>query len=158
MLVCVDVVAQRVRTTWTKRSRGGPGAAARNRVPIAFPLPAGVELHDVQVDESAGFEPRFAGRPLTELDDVRLREADGGLLVLVTPSLWGMPRRNRPRSPVRLEPGEWLRWQVNLRFGATYSSGREWSYQLETLNLAYGGRPDFTGKPTRSVTELGDLR
>ena len=69
-----------------------------------------------------------------------------------------MPKRSWPRSPIRLEPGEWLRWQINLRFGATYPGGRDWSYRLETLNLTYGGRADFSGKPDRSATELGDLR
>ncbi|WP_086843915.1 hypothetical protein [Amycolatopsis kentuckyensis] len=154
----MDVVAQRVRTTWTKRSRGGPSASVRNRVPIAFPLPAGAELHEVNVDESTGFSPRFAMRPITDLDGVTLREAEGGLSVLVVPSPWGMPKRNRPRSPVRLEPGEWLRWQINLRFGPACSCGSDWSYRLETLNVAYGGPADFTGKPNRSVIELGNLR
>ncbi|WP_328613848.1 hypothetical protein OHS18_36665 [Amycolatopsis sp. NBC_00355] len=41
---------------------------------------------------------------------------------------------------------------------ATCLCGSEWSYRLETLSLAYGGVPDFTGTPTRTVTELGDLR
>jgi hypothetical protein len=115
----MDVVAQRVRTTWTKRPRGGPGASVRNRAPIAFPPPPGTELHEVAVDESTGFEPRFA---------------------------------------IRLQPGEWLRRQINQRFGPACSCGSDWTYRLETLNLAYGGPADFTGKPTRSVTELGDLR
>jgi hypothetical protein len=154
----MDVVAQPVRTTWTKRSRGGAAASARNRVPAAFALPAGAVVHEVHVDESTGFEPRFALRTLDELDGVLLREADGGLSVLVTPSPWGMPKRNWRPSPVRLEPGEWLRWQVNLRFGATCECGSDWSYRLETLNLAYGGRADFTGTPTRTVIERGDLR
>ncbi|MEU5264028.1 hypothetical protein [Amycolatopsis sp. NPDC021455] len=69
-----------------------------------------------------------------------------------------MPRRAWRPQPVRLRPGEWLRWQFNLRFGSTFSSGRAWSYRLETLNLAYGGHPDFSGKPTRTVIERGDLR
>lgn len=85
----MDVVAQRVRTTWTKRSRGGPAASARNRVPIAFPLPAEAGLHEVDVDESTGFSPRFAVRPLAELDGVKLREVDGELSVLVLPSPGG---------------------------------------------------------------------
>lgn len=102
----MDVVAQRVRTTWTKRSRGGPSAAVRNRVPIAFPLPAGAELHEVSVDESNGFEPRFEVRALGELDGVTLRETDGVLSVLVVPSLWGMPQRAWRPPPVRLRPGE----------------------------------------------------
>jgi hypothetical protein len=154
----MDVVAQRVRTTWTKRSRGGPAASVRNRVPIAFPLPAETGLHEVDVDESTGFEPRFSVRPLAELDDVVLSEADGGLSVLVIPSPWGMPRRAWRPPPIRLRPSEWLRWQVNLRFGATCGCGSDWSYRLETLNLAYGGRADFSGKPTRAVIERGDLR
>lgn len=151
-------MAQRVRTTWTKRSRGGPAASVRNRVPIAFALPSEAGLHEVNIDESTGFEPRFAVRPLAELDDVRLREVDGGLSVLVIPSLWGVPRRAWRPPPVRLAPGEWLRWQVNQRFGSTCSSGIAWSYRLETLNLAYGRRADFSGKPTRTVIERGDLR
>jgi hypothetical protein len=36
--------------------------------------------------------------------------------------------------------------------------GSEWSQRLKTLNLAYGGVPDFTSTPTRRVEELGDLR
>ncbi|WP_160169754.1 hypothetical protein [Amycolatopsis rifamycinica] len=32
----MDVVAQRVRTTWTKRSRDGPAATVRNGGPADF--------------------------------------------------------------------------------------------------------------------------
>jgi hypothetical protein len=63
-----------------------------------------------------------------------------------------------PPGPSGLEPGEWLRWQVNLRFGATCGCGSDRQYRLETVNLAYGGVPDFTGTPTRTVIERGDLR
>ncbi|WP_206797598.1 hypothetical protein [Amycolatopsis sp. MtRt-6] len=158
MLVFVDVVAQRVRTTWTKRSRGGPAAAVRHRVPVAFPLPPGVGLHEVQADESTGFEPRFRVRPLAELGGVLLREASTGLSVQVEPAAMSWPNREWRPEPVHLRPGEWLRWQINYRFGSTCECGSDWSYRLDTLNLAYGGPVDFTGKPTRSVTELADLR
>ena len=151
-------MAQRVRTTWTKQSRGGPAASARNRVPITFPFPEGVELHEVNVDESTGFSPRFAVRPLTELDGVKLREVDGELSVLVELAPMSWPKREFRPAPVHLRPGEWLRWQINYRFGSTCECGGQWRYRLETLNLAYGGRPDFSGKPTRSVIERGDLR
>jgi hypothetical protein len=154
----MDVVAQRVRTTWTKRSRGGPAAATRNRVPVAFPLPDGARLHEVHVDESTGFVPRFTLHTLDELDGVLLRETDGGLSVLVIPSPWGWPKREWRPSPVHLRPGEWLRWQFNLRFGSTCECGSDWTYRLETLNLAYGGVPGFTGSPARTVVERGDLR
>lgn len=158
MLVFVDVVAQKVRTTWTKRSRGGPPAAARNRVPTAYPLPDGASLHLVDVDESTGFEPRFTVRPLGELDRVTLREADGELAVRVELAPMSWPRRDWRPGPVRLRPGEWLRWQINYRFGSTCECGAEWQYRLETLNLAYGCVPDFTGEPGHTVIERGDLR
>ncbi|WP_326946372.1 hypothetical protein OG439_44580 [Amycolatopsis sp. NBC_01307] len=155
----MDVVAQQVRTTWTTRSRGGAAASRRNRVPTVFPLPdhAGGQVHRVDVDESTGFEPRFAVRPIDELAGITLRERDGVLEVQVAAAPMGWPRREW-RPMVRLEPGEWLRWQINHRFGATCMCGSEWSYRLETLSLAYGGVPDFTGTPTRTVAELGDLR
>lgn len=154
----MDVVAQRVRTTWTKRSRGGPAASVRNRVPVAFALPAGAVVQEVQVDESTGFAPRSELRAVDELDGGLLREADGGLAVQVVPSPWGRPWRRWRPPPVRLEPGEWLRRQINLRFGATCGCGSDWSYRLETLNVAYGRPADFTGTPARSVIERGDLR
>ncbi|GLY41773.1 hypothetical protein Amsp01_077960 [Amycolatopsis sp. NBRC 101858] len=152
----MDVVAQRVRTTWTKRSRGGPAAAVRNRVPVAFPLPDGALLHEVNVDESTGFEPRFTVPDA--LDGVRLREVDGSLAVRLELAPMSRPRRDWRPAPVRLRPGEWLRWQINYRFGSMCSCGAEWRYRLETLNLAYGTVADFAGEPTRTVIERGDLR
>jgi hypothetical protein len=49
----VDVIAQWVRTTWTKHSRGGAAAQRRATVPVAFPLPevAAPMVHEVTVDE-----------------------------------------------------------------------------------------------------------
>jgi hypothetical protein len=38
-ITSVDIVAQWVRVSWTKRSWGGSAAALRNAVPVAFPLP-----------------------------------------------------------------------------------------------------------------------
>jgi hypothetical protein len=152
----MDVVAQRVRTTWTKRSRGGPAAAVRHRVPVAFPLPDGAVVHEVNVDESTGFVPRF--RLPGELDGVTLREAGGELTVWLDLAPMSWPRREWRPEPVALRPGEWLRWQINYRFGSTCECGGEWRYRLETLNVAYGTVPDFTGTPDRTVVERGDLR
>lgn len=156
MLVFVDVMAQRVRTTWTKRSRGGPAATARNRVPVAFPLLADAPIHAVDVDESTGFEPRF--RALDALDGVTLEEVGGALTVWVELAWMGRPTREWRPAPIRLQPGEWVRWQINYRFGAMCACGDQWHYRLETLNLAHGAVPDFTGEPSRTVIERGDLR
>ncbi|MEU6602543.1 hypothetical protein [Streptomyces flaveolus] len=53
-------------------------------------------------------------------------------------------------------PGAWLRWQINYRFSG-YS--RDWTYRLDTLNIAFGPAPTnlFLGTPTHHVDELAAL-
>jgi hypothetical protein len=50
-----------------------------------------------------------------------------------------MPRRNRRPPAILLMPGQWNRWRINYRF--TGSCGGDWSYRLDTLNLAFGRIP-----------------
>lgn len=149
-------MAQRVWTTWTKRSRGGSEATVRNRVPVVFPVPEGARFHEVKVDESTGFTPQST--VLDALDGVTFREAGGSLAVRVELAPMSWPRREWRPEPVRLRPGEWLRWQINYRFGSTCECGAQWRYRLETLNLAYGTVADFAGRPAHFVDERGVLR
>src|SRR5689334_16711372 len=56
------IIVQEIITIWTKASRGGVGAARRNRVPRILPLPpvppdAAVVHHVVTFSERDGFEP-----------------------------------------------------------------------------------------------------
>lgn len=156
-------MVQLVRTSWTKRSRGGEGAARRNAVPVAFPLndtrPA---VHEVLLREERGFVPEWkAVRDALETDDVSLREEDGRLRVFVNDDRYGMPRRHRRPTAVRVLPGEWARWQINQRFAGGCCCGAEWRYQLLTLNVAYGEVRDpavFLGEPSRVVDERALLR
>lgn len=110
------------------------------------------------MDEAHEFEPRASfrdGQP--DRADVLLQESDGRLRVQLVVSPWGQPRRWRRPPAVWLRPGEWVRWQVNYRFSSRL---REWTYRLDTLNLAYGpaAADVFTGDPTRYVDERGLLR
>lgn len=151
---------QLVRTSWTKRSRGGVEAARRNAVPVAFPLPhARAGVHEVLVRELDGFAPEFLPvRADLATDDVSLKEEDGRLRVLVNDNPRGAPRRHRRVPAVRIAPGEWVRWQINQRFVSCCSG--EWRYQLMTLNVAYGSGVDlesFFGTPTRFVDERESL-
>lgn len=156
----MDAVVQLVRTSWTKRSRGGPEAARRNAAPTAFPLPADLSwaLHEVAMEEFDSFEPRMQMRDLSDPGTV-LREADG-LLRVAPPEVtrFAMPRRDRRPPAVRLAPGEWLQWQINYRFVGSCSG--DWSYRLDTFNIVYGATaPDvFLGVPTRQVDERRSLR
>ena len=111
------------------------------------------------MDEAHEFEPRESfrdGQP--DRADVLLKESDGRLRVELVVTPWGMPRRWRRPPAVWLGPGEWVRWQVNYRFVG--SCRGDWSYRLDTLNLAYGPTAVdiFTGSPTRLVDERGLLR
>ncbi|MEV8510684.1 hypothetical protein [Dactylosporangium sp. NPDC051484] len=159
----MDVVAQWVRTSWTKRSRGGLAAARRNAAPVGFVLPSSVcpAVHEVLMDEAQDFEPRMSmrdGEP--DRAAVELKEADDRLRVemRVTPS--GMPRRWRRPPAVWLAGGEWVRWQVNYRFSWPLAAGGAWSYRLDTLNVAYAPTSVdvFTGVPARHVDERAHLR
>jgi hypothetical protein len=161
----MEVVIQWVRTSWTKRSRGEPGAARRNAAPAAFPLPPVPPpfVHQVLMGEHDGFQPHFTlheGLPGTGPDAGVLLTEDNGLLLvqlMVTP--FGWPRRWRRPPAVRIAPGDWLRWQVNYRFGPE-TDGGEWTYRLDTLNVAHGPAPVnlFLGPPSRRVSELATLR
>ncbi|MEV5764536.1 hypothetical protein AB0L34_08175 [Micromonospora sp. NPDC052213] len=159
----VDVTAQWVRTSWTKRSRGGPPAALRNAAPVGFVLPTlrCPAVHEVSMDEARGFEPRESSRDgQPDRADVLLKEIDGRLRVELAVTPWGMPRRWRRPPAVWLRRGEWVRWQINYRFSWPMARGGAWSYRMDTLNLAYGPTTVdvFTGNPTRLVDERGLLR
>ncbi|WP_078943450.1 hypothetical protein [Streptomyces aureus] len=156
----MDVVVQRIRTSWTKKSRGGLGAARRNAAPTAFALPRRLNaaLHEVAMQESDSFEPRVQVRDLSAPGMI-LREVDG--LLRVDPpevSMFAMPRRDRRPPAVRLAPGQWLQWQINHRFVGRCDGA--WSYRLETFNIVYGSAaPDvFLGVPARRVDERRALR
>jgi hypothetical protein len=111
--------------------------------------------------ESDGFQPRFEtyeGLGRAREAGLILREANGLLRVELTVTPFGMPRRWRRPPAVRLRDREWLRWQINYRFAGTGDG--EWTYRLETLNVAHGPvLPDiFLAVPSYHVKELARLR
>jgi hypothetical protein len=150
------VLVQRVSTWWTVASRGGPGATARNAVPVAFALPAGMVggLHEVVVRERDGFGPEVRQVAETGAEAGALMRGAGLPLHVVDGML-----RVRPPPAVRLAEGQWLRWQINYRIIGTH--GGPSAFLLETFNVLHG-RPAsaevFLGVPTRSVDERAYLR
>ncbi|MBF6469883.1 hypothetical protein IU427_32685 [Nocardia beijingensis] len=164
----MQILLQWVRTSWTKKSRSGAAAAARNTAPIAFELPVigRAIIHEVTLNECDAFRPIStlrdlpASRPEMMIESVSLAEKQGKLRILPTiPALWQIPPRRRRPPAVHVEPGQWIRWQLNYRFSSATGDG-DWSYHLHTLNVAYGPtQPDtFFGTPTRYVDERGSLR
>ncbi|MGC4833542.1 hypothetical protein ACLQ3D_03475 [Micromonospora vinacea] len=156
----MEPVVQWVRTSWTKQSRGGPPAAQRNAAPVALALPAEAAplVHEVLQDESDEFRPHSTTQLALPVDGVQLSHVDGRLRVQLDASPWGMPQRHRRPPAVLLKPGEWVRWQINYRFVG--SCGGDWSYRLDTLNVAHGqvSVDRFLGEPTYVVDERAYLR
>lgn len=163
-----DFVVQHVVVEWTKRSRGGAGAARRNSVPHGYPLPhppAGRGVHHVTCLEYGDFAaahdwaalpaPGVGQGPVRE-HELRLRLDGPALHVLMEVGNYGMPRRPR-RPAVRLRPGEWLRWLINARM---HGDDDGWWYRLDTYNVVVGPHAAdvFLGTPTRVVDERAYLR
>ncbi len=157
----VEITVQWIRTSWTKQSRGGEAAARRNAAPVGFAVPSVPPsfAHVVRMHERDGFEPHGVEEDLRKVD-VQLREADGRLRVLprVQP-LFAIPPRPRRPPAVRLASGQWVRWQLNYRFSSA-AGVRDWSYWLDTFNIAYGpvDADVFLSEPTVHVDEQGPLR
>jgi hypothetical protein len=153
----MDVVVQRVRTTWTKKSRGAPGAALRNAVPDAFELPPGPPplFQDVSVREWEGFSPEMsvvqaAPRP----SEFGLRMVGAALQVRL-PNGYGVPRRSY-RPTVLVQRGEWVSWQLNNKWFSSRGASR---YTLTTVGIALGAVPldAFLGRASHVVDEKVEL-
>ncbi|MFF3722414.1 hypothetical protein ACFYYM_08605 [Streptomyces erythrochromogenes] len=157
----MEITVQWVETSWTKQSRGGEGAARRNAAPVGFAAPrmSSGFAHFVRMSETDGFEPSTGPRDLREVP-VRLRDEGGRLRVLArVEPLSGLPPRRRRPPAARLLPGQWVRWQLNYRFTSALGL-RDWSYRLDTFNIAYGhvDRDVFLSEPTVFVDERGPVR
>lgn len=153
------LVVQEVTVNWTKASRGGAAARVRNACPVAFPLAEGALWHGLTMDEERGFAPTavFADYlPDRVLAQLNVEADDRRLTLHPRMDPVGMPTRHR-RPPRRsLDPGQWIRWQVNYRLSADHG----WSYRLITWNVGLRGSWAsglFLGEPDVTVAELADL-
>ena len=159
--VAVEISVQWIKTSWTKRSRGGEPAARRNAAPIGFQLrqmPPSV-AHFIRMSEQDGFEPHESELDLDKVG-LNLRDEGGTLRVIArVEPLFGLPPRPRRPPSVRLAPGQWARWQLNYRFSSA-AGVQDWSYWLDTFNIAYGpvSRDAFLSDPTVLVDECGPVR
>lgn len=144
---------QVVSVTWSKRSRGGPLAAVRNRVPLALPF----ECAGFDTSEPMWIEERDASEPGFELSRRTRRPSKGGdfhlsglvlrhlqdaTTIMGTPRL-GAPERCAPlRYDLRAGQSARLRWNGRL---LDFDNGT-WSYELISFNIAR-----ITGEVTPDV-------
>lgn len=142
------VIIQRIRSEWTKDSRGGEGARRRNAVPQAFTLPA-VCFTDRFSHHSVRFLERDEFRR-SERDSVAIGESwadmacsdleitmeDEGLQVrLVTDGRNAASGDMQTYRAFTLVPGTWGQLIYNARY-VHFSTGI-WSYELNVLNIGF---------------------
>lgn len=159
------LVIQRIRTEWTKESRGGKPATIRNAVPLTLTLPefectSGYILHDARFAERKGFQcddslinAELIG--VVQVGPVSVYSQCGNFKARFAWSFQecGMPER-LPHDVFQLSVGEWGQFICNGRTGRTLTSGREWIYQQSVFNIAHvadwqhnlftDSRPDFS--------------
>lgn len=168
------IVIQHITTIWTKASRGGVNAGARNRTPevLAFPalsfplLESGVLLHKVTYTERDHFQhpvEKLEQRERTDpfwYDCLKLELSPNLLTVILE---WerkeGVPRRTMyPRRGWSLQEDQWGWIIYNLRL-----SGGEGSWWYEKHSLSVGVFPSssprrFLGaEPTRQYRDMAQL-
>lgn len=178
-------LVQVIRLCWTKASRGGKGARARNAVPAAFEVPAaefaGAEdmfcVDALHWGDGNAFAASFSTRrhqiPLAEgftFGCVAVTANAEGLQVCYRydPANGGAPDR-RAFAPVGhresvtrtllVRDGEWVRVCYNGRFS---NFDADWWYQQVTVNVAwFAGEPDgrvfLDRKPAQELISLADL-
>ncbi|SEQ10810.1 hypothetical protein SAMN05216188_10290 [Lentzea xinjiangensis] len=145
---------QWVRVEWAQRAKGGAGVP--DPLPEGFVLPhLRPAVHEVVLREENGFRPVWSAER-AEIDRMRLslREDDGVTTVQLHDTMMASPRRRERASPVRLLPGQWVRWQLDHRWERPRDGG--FNHLSTTLNLACAPVTDpelFLGAPTRHVDE-----
>jgi hypothetical protein len=163
------VLVQRIRTVWTKESRGGTGAQRRSATPTAFvlprlPAPKHLILHEVSLNEATDFaiEEREHERDLGTLDlgwVVIAASAHQVAVRFASPSEQSGEPRVRARDAFSLDRAQWGRVAYNLRHGAE----RGWWYEQVLINVAWQARSDadrnvfVSTDPTVEQTQLSQL-
>jgi hypothetical protein len=164
------LIVQRIRTEWTKNSRGGAAAGVRNTVPEALRLPSqgvgrGV-LHDVHYRETDEFLCKETVRQIDleeswELASLQLHSYSDQIAARFVWS-WhgtGAPERKSHDAFV-LRRGEWGRLKCNGRHSDADSGA--WWYQQDVFNVAWMEALDparfLNTIPNFNVAELARLR
>ena len=145
------VVIQEVQTSWTKDSRGAPGAVARNAVPerLSFIPSAGhhaILEHLARYGEESGF---VASETVMSYDTpaslrygcVRLVVANSRVQVMwrYDPGYIGAPERDEgpPKEAFVVSVGQW----GCVRYNGRLSSDEGWWYRKVILNVGIFAAP-----------------
>lgn len=140
------LIVQTIRSSWTKASRGAPGAIARNTVPEYLPIsspnidPIDLQVlyHEIAFEEATGFQSpkeRIYINPTIYPPSGCITVERIGREAHVTykySGVGGAPYRSVKRHTIRAGVGDWLQMRENGRFLILWSG--DWSYQKIVVN------------------------
>ena len=139
----MDTLIQIIKTEWTKKSRGNPGATLRNSVsnyyPVSIPSVSGITLQQVNYFESNDFkEPHLKEEKAINDNQLRqirleLNEESNALKVM----FWGTPIRQsygKAKTIASLPINSWLQIIGNARIPYEDTTG----YNKYVYNIFYG--------------------
>ncbi|UII26069.1 hypothetical protein LVD15_22625 [Fulvivirga maritima] len=134
----MSIYIQKIKTSWTKKSRGNPGSNLRNGVQEKLPIKTvhlvdSVVLQEIIFNEG-GFDKPSKNKML-EINETQIREhrldfnySDDGLEI-------GFWTENQIKKKVGvLKFNSWCRVKTNRRFPMEYT----WGYYKIVYNIFYG--------------------
>jgi hypothetical protein len=152
------LLVQLIRTTWSKASRGGRAAAARNAVPETFLVPnlpsqseSTTVVHTLEFAEVNQFElPTYTNVTSTpsigkmRLHSIAIYPASQSIRIAAEWLLLaGAPRRRPIANLVELASQTWVQIRYNLRTGLDEG----WAYYKYVFNIGY-----FSSLPLEAFT------
>ena len=167
------IVVQEICTSWTKASRGGENAAARNAVPKVVTLPVqqitedNIVLihHRLAYEEENGFSPREkihinpTMRPFAVGGVTIGYSEDEANAVFRYDRGCGAPDRSWARKTIHMPVGTWGQIAYNGRFNAGWDG--PWYYEKTVINVGIFQRlvPGVFTKqvPASRFSAMGEL-
>ena len=166
------VYFQQVVISWTKESRGMPGAAKRNSCAICFPitddeidiLVAGESYSSIRIRESS-FIPyqtieKFLQPEKLGYETISIKRPRGKTIVRYhySTTFVGAPNRSRrPDISCEIQPGELVRVEFNGRFSDPLLG---WNYHRTICNIVYTDNlttDSFLAKPDHLLQDIAEL-
>ncbi len=134
----MNIYLQKIRTDWTKKSRGEPLASKRHQVPQLWPVQltsteSGMLLQEILFSETTGFQKpvKEASRTINNHQVRQLGlefENEGDMLIVFQ---W---KRDYRKELTRLNQNQCFRLITNRRVPLEHTSG----YYREVINIFFG--------------------
>ena len=139
------IYIQKIKTNWTKKSRGNPGATLRNGVPEKLPVIAidksnSVLLQEITFNEG-GFD-RPSENKISEINETQIRQHRLDFNHSNSDLEIGFWTENQIKKKVGLlKFNSWYQVKTNRRFPMEYT----WGYYKIVYNIFFGELDGTTG-------------